>query len=197
MCKYFAGGGDGGIILSVEHRQLPIRSKNSWRNRVNCRLPPKTINGSSASFVVGGGGGVELGNCVVNERKIGGGCADVNYWRCVCSGGEKLMENMGTPALIRNKTTRGNKRNKKMFQQKLVFVIRTILLSFLVQTTSLMAHTADAGECCIVIVYSSGLEYFALSGALFPTSGALPGRRCASDNGIIAIIGTTSNSFVV
>lgn len=60
----------------------------------------------------------------------------------------KFTENRETPEHIRNSRRRpGGDRNKeKMFQQKLVIVIRTFLLFFLFQPSSLVATTVEAGE---------------------------------------------------
>lgn len=65
---------------------------------------------------------------------------------------KKFRENRETPEHIRSsgRQSPGGDRNKeKMFQQKLVIVIRTFLLFFLFQPSSLVATTVEAGEYCV------------------------------------------------
>lgn len=125
MCKYSCGN-------------LPSFDSGSRRDRdTSNRLSTRTDN--QESFVVVHG--VEPPG-PRSAYKHGG-----------CDGG-KLTENRETPEHIRSTRFRRRRgdRNKKMFQQKLVIVIRTFLLFFLFQpsttATLVAATTIDAGEYC-------------------------------------------------
>lgn len=101
----------------------------------------------------------------INKRSIVCGCECGRLLPAHPHRVGKFTENRDTPEHIRNsRRSPGGDRNKeKMFQQKLVIVIRTFLLFFLFQPSSLVATTrVEAGE------YASRNELLFFAPLCFP-----------------------------